>query len=295
MNVGQTWTSPWSHFVDAGYKHNNGCATDSCTSQYEGWVQNRHQLVAQHSTYTTIWGHTVNDVIELTDPYNTESDHFFYARGYGLVGFEGPAGNNAGRWRSGAYNINPDIGGASNWVGLCDEQLPEPTPPPPPPNPGTPPGDNLALGASDWSASSVYNADFGGNKAYDGVIDAGSKWTSDGSSATSWMALDLGTNCDITGFIVRHAGAGGESAFGYRIRKLVDLASARDPRIRRFKAEERARKEAERDARQAEQRQKRELALAEQKAAEEEAIRREAEERERKRAEKERAGETRSS
>jgi PKD repeat protein len=87
-------------------------------------------------------------------------------------------------------------------------------PPPPPPNPGTPPGDNLALGASDWSAGSVYNGDFGGDKAYDGVISAGSKWTSDGSSPASWLVLDLGTNCDLSGFIVRHAGAAGEPA-GY--------------------------------------------------------------------------------
>jgi hypothetical protein len=58
----------------------------------------------------------------------------------------------------------------------------------------------------------VYNADFGGDKAYDGIISAGSKWTSDGASAASWLALDLGTNCDLTGFVVRHAGAAGEPA-----------------------------------------------------------------------------------
>ena len=106
MKVGDVWTSGVSHFVDAGYKRTNGCRTDTCSSVYEGWVTNRMQLVAHHSTYTTIWGYAVNDVVELTDPYNANSDHFFYARGYGLVGFEGPAGNDQGRFASGAYHID---------------------------------------------------------------------------------------------------------------------------------------------------------------------------------------------
>jgi hypothetical protein len=71
----------------------------------------------------------------------------------------------------------------------------------------------VALGAVSWSASSTFSGDFGGDKAYDGVISAGSKWTSDGSSPESWLALDLGGEFDVTGFIVRHAGAGGEQSF----------------------------------------------------------------------------------
>jgi len=120
MKVGDTWSSQVSHYVDAGYKRTNSCRTDTCSSPYEGWVTNRMKLVAHHGTYTTIWGYSVSDVIELTDPYNAESDHFFYARGYGLVGFEGPAGNNEGRFRSGAYHIDNNAGGAPNWVGLCE-------------------------------------------------------------------------------------------------------------------------------------------------------------------------------
>ena len=83
---------------------------------------------------------------------------------------------------------------------------------PPPPPDDQPPGDNLALEAVDWSASSSYNSDFGGNKAYDGLITAGSKWTSNGSGAESWLALDLGAVREITGFIVRHAGDAAEPA-----------------------------------------------------------------------------------
>ena len=124
MRVCDTWTSPVSHYVDAGYNRSNSCRTDTCSSVYEGWVQNRIKLVAHHDTYTTIWGYTVNDVIELTgvdangNPYG---DHFFYARGYGLVGFEGPAGGDVGQFSSGAYNIDPNFGSPPNWVSLCGQ------------------------------------------------------------------------------------------------------------------------------------------------------------------------------
>jgi PKD repeat protein len=80
------------------------------------------------------------------------------------------------------------------------------------PPPATPPGENVAQGAVGWTASSSYSSDFGGNKAYDGVVSAASKWTSSGSTADSWLALDLGGSYGLTGFIVRHAGAAGELA-----------------------------------------------------------------------------------
>ena len=85
--------------------------------------------------------------------------------------------------------------------------------PPPPPPPDVPPGDNVALGSTGWSASSIYNGASSGDKAYDGIITAGSKWTSSGASAESWLALDLGGSFDVTGFIVRHAGAAGEATY----------------------------------------------------------------------------------
>jgi PKD repeat protein len=76
-------------------------------------------------------------------------------------------------------------------------------------NVDSPPGDNLALDITDWQASSVYNADFGGDKACDGIIDGSSKWTSDGSSPESWLALDVGSFATINGFVVLHANAAG--------------------------------------------------------------------------------------
>jgi PKD repeat protein len=71
-------------------------------------------------------------------------------------------------------------------------------------------GENLARDAAAWATSSSYSGDYGGDKAYDGVVSAGSKWTSDGTSTTSWLALDLGSEAEVNGFIARHAGDAGE-------------------------------------------------------------------------------------
>lgn len=73
---------------------------------------------------------------------------------------------------------------------------------------GTPPG--VKHVPVNWAASSIYSPAFGGDKAYDGVVSASSKWTSNGATAASWLALDLGATREVTGFIVRHAGAAGE-------------------------------------------------------------------------------------
>ncbi|MBN2446875.1 MAG: discoidin domain-containing protein, partial [Phycisphaerae bacterium] len=52
-----------------------------------------------------------------------------------------------------------------------------------------------------------------GSYAIDGVISAGSKWTSDGTTPPHWLQLDLGQERVVTGFVVRHAGAGGEPSY----------------------------------------------------------------------------------
>jgi PKD repeat protein len=94
------------------------------------------------------------------------------------------------------------------------------TPDDPPPA-DTPSGENLALGAVDWAASSTFSIGSGGDKAYDGVVSEGSKWTSDGGSVESWLALDLGAEHAVNGFIVRHAGDAGEPGYfnteGFRL------------------------------------------------------------------------------
>jgi PKD repeat protein len=95
----------------------------------------------------------------------------------------------------------------------------------PPPEPGE---DNVALGATEWSASSVFNSAYGGDKAIDGVVSESSKWTSDGKSGESWLALDLGRDFDVTLFRVQHAGAAGEwQAFNtqaYRLERGTSLS-----------------------------------------------------------------------
>jgi PKD repeat protein len=69
---------------------------------------------------------------------------------------------------------------------------------------------NVARTAVAWAASSVYSAAYGGDKAYDGVVSVASKWTSNGTTAESWLALDLGRSYDVTQFVVKHAGSAGE-------------------------------------------------------------------------------------
>jgi hypothetical protein len=93
---------------------------------------------------------------------------------------------------------------------------PPPSPSPvattPVPTASNPPGQNVALGKV-WQASSTYGPAWGGDKATDGLVSASSKWTSDGASPESWLALDLGQTFNLTGFVVRHAGAAGEAAY----------------------------------------------------------------------------------
>jgi len=96
--------------------------------------------------------------------------------------------------------------------------------------PPTPSGSNLARSAVAWQASSVYASAYGGDKAYDGVVSAASKWTSNGSSAESWLALDLGSANAVTGLIVRHAGAAGElQDYNTRAFRLESGASLSGP------------------------------------------------------------------
>ncbi len=95
-----------------------------------------------------------------------------------------------------SYTLDPNGGGGGG--GMID---------------GVPTGTNLSLSATQVAVSAQYDANNGGNKAIDGVVSAGSKWTSDGSAMPEWLKLDLGGNKTVNGFIVRHAGAGGEPTY----------------------------------------------------------------------------------
>lgn len=77
--------------------------------------------------------------------------------------------------------------------------------------PMTPPGVNIATSCTGWDADSTFSSSYGGDKVYDGILSAASKWTSDGTAAPHWLALDLGSVQEISGFTIRMAGAGGEN------------------------------------------------------------------------------------
>jgi hypothetical protein len=69
---------------------------------------------------------------------------------------------------------------------------------------------NWARSAINCGRSSAYSSAYDCNKTYDGVLSGASKWVSNGASRTSWMTLDLGTNRNISEFVVKHAGTVGE-------------------------------------------------------------------------------------
>jgi len=74
------------------------------------------------------------------------------------------------------------------------------------PSLASPQGDNLALSAVEWRTDSNFSASYGGDKAIDGIVSGASKWTSGGAAPPHWIALDLGVESRLTGFIVRMAG-----------------------------------------------------------------------------------------
>ena len=120
MKPGETFISPVQSVVDAGYKRVKGCSM-SCRSKYEGKVTIRVKFVKHHPSYSTIWKLVIKDVVELRNVNaqgQPHGDRFFYAKGLGLVGFEGPNANDKGIWIGGAYRIAKEKSGPK-WVSLC--------------------------------------------------------------------------------------------------------------------------------------------------------------------------------
>lgn len=76
----------------------------------------------------------------------------------------------------------------------------------------TPPGTNVALQSVQVLTDSNNLPSQSGARAIDGVVASTSKWCSGGAAPPHWLALDLGSSRNVTGFIVRHAQAGGETA-----------------------------------------------------------------------------------
>lgn len=77
--------------------------------------------------------------------------------------------------------------------------------------PGIPSGTNLATNTTAIT-DSIYGASYTGQQAVDGVTSHESKWVSADQPGDHWLALDLGTQRTVTGFVVRHASSGGVDA-----------------------------------------------------------------------------------
>lgn len=88
-----------------------------------------------------------------------------------------------------------------------------------------PTGQNVAPASPLAQASSVYGPAWGPEKAIDGVISDGSKWTSADVSPPHTLTLDLGAAKPVSGVILRQPSAAGENS-GYNIRGFL-LQSAR--------------------------------------------------------------------
>jgi hypothetical protein len=75
----------------------------------------------------------------------------------------------------------------------------------------SPPGVNVAPASVCVSTDSNNDPGATGEQAIDGIVASDHKWTSAGTTPPHWLQLDLGVERAVSGFIVRHAGAGGES------------------------------------------------------------------------------------
>jgi predicted alpha-1,2-mannosidase len=76
-----------------------------------------------------------------------------------------------------------------------------------PPSPAPELGTNLALGKSATSSAPCAAAESAA-KAFDGVLANNSKWCT--LDATKFLQVDLGSNQNVTSFVLKHAGLGGE-------------------------------------------------------------------------------------
>jgi hypothetical protein len=98
----------------------------------------------------------------------------------------------------------------NNGVGGSPPPMPTRTPTPRP-TPTRPPSTNLALNRPATGTTACVASE-GPAKAVNGSVSGGNsdKWCS--LASTRWLQVDLGAARNITNFIVRHAGAGGEPA-----------------------------------------------------------------------------------
>ncbi|MCX7019366.1 MAG: DUF2961 domain-containing protein [bacterium] len=85
--------------------------------------------------------------------------------------------------------------------------------------PPPPPGRNIVSGARACRASGQYDAQSAGKSAFDGRLDT--KWCARGTSEGQWLALDFGSEKNLTGIILKNASMAGEAegfdTLGFRV------------------------------------------------------------------------------
>lgn len=85
-------------------------------------------------------------------------------------------------------------------------------------------GTNIALGKTATASAQLAGEEAA--KAVDGTVTGNSKWCTN-AAGDSWLKLDLGANYDISRWVVKHASAGGETAFmwntkDFKLQKSAD-------------------------------------------------------------------------
>ena len=70
-------------------------------------------------------------------------------------------------------------------------------------------GENLALGVKEFQVSGHFDIDNKGDRAFDG--DVGTKWCEIDNPDAHWLALDLGVEAKIEGFLIKNPSATGDS------------------------------------------------------------------------------------
>ena len=179
----------WARYVEPDGNGNYVQANEAQSAQF------LHGALLDMNSWNHIPGaHPVSSACWFIYPYDDGAWKYFslvYLRGLG------PGGQNNDLWDAQQYACTLNYPTAYPAAGAGSTMYE-----------GTPPGVNIAP----QSVSVTTDSGATGPNAVDGVISVSSKWTSEGTVPPHWLQLDLGRARQITGFVVRHAGAAGEPA-----------------------------------------------------------------------------------
>lgn len=212
------YAAPWNSVSDSRAEFTAGYLTQLAILDGRGF--------AAHPVYVTEWNRSTDP---LNDTNEAASAQFLQGALADLHSWNGLVGAHpitsacwfiyaydSGTWAnySIAYLHGLGPSGPANdlWDALqfaCTQDYPAgcPTTLTPRLTDGQPAGANIA------PAATVSTDTGNGQLAIDGTVSVGSKWTSAGSPPPHWLQLDLGALRQVTGYVVRHAGAAGEPAY----------------------------------------------------------------------------------